>query len=140
GRKADGLLETQLLRDAQTADLSERSLRDRIRKTISDLASSTNFAFTTWEGQPWNPFLLEWQIEVFPIDHYSNIDPKTGRYHEDFIVDNYELAENAVDLSLKPRQGATTTAANIYTGRSILTPHANAQLTHQVETYILKEV
>ena len=140
GRKADGLLETQLLRDAQTADLSERSLRDRIRKTISDLASSTNFAFTTWKGQPWNPFLLEWQIEVFPIEHYSNIDPKTGRYHEDFIAANYELTENKVDLSLKPNEGATTKAANIYSGRSILTPHATTELARQIDTYIFKEV
>ncbi len=95
GRKGDGLLETQLLRDVETADPSEKNLRDRLRNSISDLAASKNFAFTTWKRQPWNPLMLEWQVEVFPIEHNSNIDPTTGRYHEDFIVANYELAENA---------------------------------------------
>ena len=140
GRKSDGWLETQLLRDVATADPSEKDLRDKIRKAISAVASSENFAFSTWNGQPWNSLFLEWQVEVFPIEHKSNIDPKTGRYHEDFIVANYELAENQVELNLKPDKGAITKAANIYTGRSILTPYANTQLAQQIDTYILREV
>jgi hypothetical protein len=79
-------------------------------------------------------------VEVFPIEHHSNIDPKTGRYQKDFIVANYELAENKIDLTLKQGKGATTKAANMYSGRSILTPQASTQLTQQINTYIFKEV
>src|SRR5262249_45665138 len=42
--------------------------------------------------------------------------------------------------SLKKDKGATTKAANIYSGRSILTPHARAQLAQQMDSYIFKEV
>jgi hypothetical protein len=141
GRPGDGLLETELLTNVDAADPSRNDLRPKIREKIAEIGRTRkNFAFTKWEGQPWNPFLLEWQVEVFPIEHHSNIDPATGRYQEDFIVANYDLAENKVDLSLKRDKGATTKAANIYSGRSILTPHAMAQLTQQINTYIFKEV
>jgi hypothetical protein len=141
GRPSDGLLEADLLTNVDAADPSRNDLRPKIREKIAEIGRTRkNFAFTKWEGQPWNPFLLEWQVEVFPIEHHSNIDPATGRYQEDFIVANYDLAENKVDLSLKRDKGATTKAANMYSGRSILTPHAIAQLTQQINTYIFKEV
>lgn len=141
-QSSDGLMKTQFLAWVDPKDPSERSLRGLIRETIKGIGSGpdANFAFTTWQKQPWNPFLLEWQVEVFPVEHYSNIDPATGRYHEDFIVDNYQLKENDVDLSLKPDKGATTSAANIYTGRSILTPYAPAQLAQQIHSYLVKEI
>jgi hypothetical protein len=142
GRETDGLLETQWLADVSLADLSTDGMRRKVREKISNMALTPggNFAFDPWKGQPWNPFLLEWQVEVFPVEHHSNIDPTTGHYQEDFIVANYELAENDVDLTLKSGQGKTTKAANMYSGRSILTPHAKAQLAQQVDTYIFKEV
>jgi hypothetical protein len=142
GRPGDGLLETQLLAGADAADPSEQNLRRRVRERIAEIGGGpeANFAFSTWEGQPWNPFLLEWEVEVFPVEHKSNLDPATGRYHEDFIADNYQLAENEVDLFFKPDRGATTNAANVYSGRSILTPHAGVQLARQAEAYLTKEV
>ncbi|HZI47864.1 MAG TPA: hypothetical protein VFD75_08690, partial [Pyrinomonadaceae bacterium] len=48
--------------------------------------------------------------------------------------------ENKIDLTLKQGKGATTKAANMYSGRSILTPQASTQLTQQINTYIFKEV
>jgi hypothetical protein len=137
----DGLLETRLLTGA-TPDPSEDNFRKRIRETIAQLglAAGSQFPFRTWDGQPWNPFLLEWQVEVFPIEHDSNIDPATGRYHEDFIIANYELPENAIELSLKTGKGAIMQAANIYSGRSILTPYASVQLAHRLNSYLSREV
>jgi hypothetical protein len=99
-----------------------------------------DFGYKLWTEQPWNPFLLEWQVEVFPLAHKSNIDPLTGHYDDDFITDNYQLDENDVDLSLKRGRGETARAANVYTGRSILTPHASTQLVDQTENYLEKEV
>ena len=147
GQDAPGkkLLETQLFAVADGAiEPTERDLRRKLREKIAEMAdgpaAERNFAFSTWEGQPWNPFLLEWEIEVYPVANKSNIDPFTGHYDEDFISENYQLAENAVDLSFRPGKGATTPAANVYTGRSILTPHAAAQLNNRVEDYLETEV
>jgi hypothetical protein len=141
GLTTGGLVPTHFLAGVDNADLAETGLRERFRKRIDEIgASAKNFAFTTWEAQPWNPFLLEWEIEVFPVEHHSNIDPATGRYRDDFITANYQLVENDVDLSLKPGQGAWTLAANLYSGRSILTPHATAQLTLRSESHVEKEV
>jgi hypothetical protein len=264
GRSGDGLLETHVLADADMGNLADQNLRQRIRARIAEIkdgGSGENFAFSTWTRQPWNPFLLEWEVEVFPLENKSNLDPASGSYGPDFIIDNYTLYENSallfrvgdfndlsglavklrhadepvsaylkekfsaetgrqleqydasgppseslqsalvdelnqvlkdaglfnedrfkqvelsleshnlntrgpqgeglirlnrtllaeafpneiaripeIDLSLQPGKGATTGAANLYSGRSILTPHAAAQLTKQIEDYLDKEV
>lgn len=139
GRSSDGLLETQVLTDTETKDIpGDQDARLKIRNRIDEIRgkSSGNFAFSTWTGQPWNPFLLEWEVEVFPVMNKSNLDPATGRYASDFIRDNFTVSENQVELSLQVDRGQTTNAANIYSGRTILTPHAGIQLTKQIETYL----
>ena len=136
------LLKTQLFTGTDGAiDVTNQNWREKIRKKLAEIADPKNdFAFSTWTGQPWNPFLLEWVVEVSPLANKSNIDPTTGRFPENFITDNYQLAENDVDLSLKPGKDATTRAANLYSGRSILTPHAAEQLVDQTEEYLEREV
>ncbi len=140
GRPSDGLLETQTLESIiWPPNLGEPSLR-AIREAIKNMDPKGNFAFTKWTGQPWNPFLLEWEVEVFPVEHKSNINPRTGRYDEDFITANYQLVENDVDLSFKRGRGAWAMAANVYSGRSILTPHATEQLALSADSYLTKQV
>lgn len=135
-------LTTQLWTGTDAAfDPRDPNWREKIRKKLAEIADPDNdFAFTTWTGQPWNPFLLEWVVEVSPLANKSNIDPSTGRFNENFITDNYQLVENDVDLSLKQGKGATTSAANLYSGRSILTPHAAAQLVNETEDHLEREV
>ena len=134
------LLKTQLwVVTDETIDPLDQNWREKIRKKIGELADPKHFAFPTWNGQPWNPLLLEWIVEVSPLANKSNIDPSTGRFNENFITDNYQLAENDVDLSLKGK-GETTSAANLYSGRSILTPHAATQLVNQTEDHLEREV
>jgi hypothetical protein len=143
GRPSDGLLPASLMyNEPPTTPVADKPFRDRLRARINTIGGGPdrNFAYTTWNGQPWNPFLLEWDVEVFPVEHKSNIDPATGHYAEDFITANYQLLENDVDLSLRRGRGTWTLAANVYTGRSILTPHATQQLARQSESYIEKEV
>jgi hypothetical protein len=140
GRISDGLLETQILTNADTMDPGDEKLRATIRKRIAELESPENFAFSTWTAQPWNPFLLEWEVEVVPLANKSNLDPTTGSYGSDFISDNYTVPENQVDLSLQSKKGQTTRAANVYSGRSILTPHAGIRLKKQIEAFLNKEI
>ena len=140
----DGLLETQLLEDT-VLDNPGATTFEQIRKQIIKIGEQNknkteNFAFNTRTAQPWHPFLLEWEVEVFPVENKSNLDQASGRYHHDFIKENYTLKENEVELSPQTNKGSTIQAANIYSGRSILTPHASLQLKKQLEAYLKKTI
>ena len=141
GRESDGLLETQIFQvPADLGNAGEQNWSKQIRVGIDGHKAINNFAFSNWTAQPWNPFLLEWEVEVFPIESGSNLNTGSGSYAADFISDNYTVSENEVDLSLRLGKGSTTRAANVYSGRSILTPHAGIQLKKQIEAYLNKEV
>jgi hypothetical protein len=96
--------------------------------------------FSTWETQPWHPFMLEWQVEVFPAKLGGNLDPGARSYEEDFITTNFSLDENQPELSVKDSSEVVHGAA-IYSGSTILTPHAKIKLTDTIENYLknLKE-
>ena len=105
----------------------------------SKITVSDSIAFSTWEQQPWHPFMLEWKAEVFPISYGNNInqhnDGKGRNYDPDFINHNFELVENATELN--PRTTTRTAkAVSIYSGTSILTPHAKLGLIHAINTLL----
>lgn len=134
----DNLLECQVYDNSENKQLSdlvatyERTIAlkiDDIEKTSKD-----SIAFSTWKQQPWNPFLLEWEVEVLPVKHQNNLHPETRDYEPNFILSNYTLEENATDLSVKT--GEVLPAANIYSGSCILTPHASFKLKQQIEAYL----
>jgi hypothetical protein len=138
----DGLLECQLL---QTNVEVQRLISENPGAVIAGIddiekSDNDNFAFVTWTEQPWNPFLLEWEAEVFPVENESNLEPQTGAYSTDFIKDNFRLNENDVDFSIPDGKGKATRAANVYSGSSILTPHAGIQLQLQIEAYLKEQL
>lgn len=97
-------------------------------------------AFRGSDGQPWNPFLLEWEVELFPLRGQGNIYPEADSYEPDFITRNYTLGEHDPDMTLVGEQGALAGAATVYSGASFLTPHAGEQLTRCLAEYLRKEV
>ncbi|MBD2357421.1 hypothetical protein H6G41_22845 [Tolypothrix sp. FACHB-123] len=102
--------------------------------------------FDTWKKQPWNPILLEWLIEIFPVASGSNKTSVNRNYSNDFLTQNYALQTNDVDLSPKPDQSVfdnnikgsikTDKHSNIYSGSSILTPYAKSLLQNRIEEYL----
>jgi len=64
---------------------------------------------------------------------------ETGDYSASYITDNYTLAENSVNLSALPGRGYVTKAAAVYSGRSILTPHALDQLRQKLAAYLQEQ-
>ena len=138
--REDGLLECHALSlDPQNTEIPKNL--EKIRNKIVSPESSLNpIGFSNWTEQPWNLFLLEWEVEVFPVENQSNLAPDNRRYDKGFIVENYELAEEKCDLSVQPRKGAVTKAANVYSGSSVLTPHAGIQLKEQIEAYLKQEI
>jgi hypothetical protein len=134
----DGLLECQILTVANAAvEKNFPAIRDEISKYQPgpDLA---RIGFDVWKGQPWNPFSLEWSVELFPRQERNNLRQKGRDYHLDFITTNYLLEEGAVDLTPGPGQAAIEKAACVYSGVSLLTPHAKLQLQDQIKDYLDK--
>ncbi|MEE8059518.1 MAG: hypothetical protein V3T17_17035 [Pseudomonadales bacterium] len=83
--------------------------------------------YDTWTMQPWHPFLLEWEVEVFPLAEAGNLKSDKRRFDPAFINTNFELAENSPKLSVKSNKSVIKAAA-LYRGRSVLTPYAKEQL------------
>ena len=73
-----------------------------------------------------------------PSDEKNNLDEKSRAYAEDFMTSNYQLEEGSVDLALKPGKAAVEKAVGIFTGSSILTPHAKFQLQNQIKAFLQK--
>ncbi len=143
----DGDLQCDLILDASLPYPLTQDAFQTVRSHLGGL-SLDPISTSTWVEQPWNPFLLEWEVEFFPTRAGSNIDQKNQLdlndpgepgYRADFISTNYTLPEQAVDLSLKPGQDSIK-AANVYRGFSILTPHAGIQLKNKVTTYLREQI
>ena len=130
--------------ECQLYDKGSNSIRDLIDNyestiggeidAIASRLSNNSIAFSTWKQQPWNPFLLEWEVEVLPVEQQGN-HGNSRAYDPGFIVNNYELNENATDLSVQS-QASCTTGANIYSGISIVTPYASHKLGEEIEAYL----
>ncbi len=139
--REDGLLECQILQNVTT--LIGRDSFVAISKAIDEIEKNQtgeHIAFSTWEEQPWHPFLLEWEVEVFPIREGSNHITSDNKYDAQYITNSYILKENEPDLSLQSGKGAIVKVANVYSGRSILTPDAGIKLNEQLEVYFKKEL
>ena len=142
---SDGRLHEENLLECQLYEKGSKSLGDLIAdyentigKQIDEIERETgskSIAFSTWKQQPWHPFLLEWEVEVQPVEQQGNLHPASRAYNPEFIVNNYELKENATDLSVKP-EAQLTPAANLYSGISIVTPYASHKLGKEIEAYL----
>lgn len=76
--------------------------------------------FSIWKAQPWNPFMLEWMVELQPLAYKSNIGNPDGNYSTDFITNNFDLPVRSPDLV--PGVTAGNSAGRFYySGRSLLT-------------------
>jgi hypothetical protein len=136
----DGLL-TCHVKSVSGADISKQL--GAIREEIGKLPAAPGDAppgSHAWYRQPWHPFALEWSVELMPIDEKNNLDKQSRVYAPDFITDNYQLEEDSVDLVLKPGKAAVERAVGIFTGSSILSPHAKFQLVNQIDAFLQKRI
>src|ERR1044071_8792253 len=132
----DGLLECRALAAGDVpVEKNLAAIREAIDAARPD-AGQERIGFGVWNGQPWNPFALEWSVELFPLQAQNNLDPLARAYRDDFISANYELEEGSVELALRPGREETDKAANIYSGGSLLTPHAKLQLRQQIKSFL----
>ena len=95
----------------------------------------------TWTRQPWNAFLLEWEVNLYPISNKSNLFSRSGRYESGFISDNYEAGMDSPDLTLKANLGKIiTNVATTYGSRTVLSGDSGETLKARLATYIDSKV
>jgi len=129
----EGLLACRVL-SVQDGDFN--AMLRNLRTLIRDETKLSTICKINWTEQPWHPFILEWQVELSPLGEGNNLGKNSRDYHPDFITDNYQLEEDAVDLTLRPGKVAVEKAASVFTGSSLLTPHAKIQLQKQIAAFL----
>ncbi len=101
-----------------------KNLMTRIRGKLRNQHGTP--AVADWKRQSWQPLMLEWEVELYPVDHNSNLHQESRVYETDYIRQHYQVIENQPDLKLKQNaKPKISKAANIYSGRSLLSPGAN---------------
>ena len=150
----DGLLECQTIANRTIQDLIAEDFKlvfetiDQLDHQLNPQGEQERVGFNIWTAQPWNPILLEWLVEIFPVAEGGNKTSANRKYSDDFLTRNYTLQANDIDLSPNSTQAVVTDTAasriktdqdsNIYSGSSILTPYANSLLKIRIEAYLQK--
>ncbi|MEM7309113.1 MAG: hypothetical protein AAF682_20685 [Planctomycetota bacterium] len=110
------------------------SLREELGERIEAAGPSIEAATSVWSHQPWNPLFLEWSAEHFPVAHMRDLPPREGidltergpdpELDADYVTSHYVLPDDGVELL--PRGGSLPTSSvdSVFSGRSILIPHA----------------
>ncbi|MEM9686551.1 MAG: hypothetical protein AAF934_06470, partial [Bacteroidota bacterium] len=138
---ADGRLNENNTLDCPDTDVTNYPLEQAgFSGLLSDItngapASGEKIGYDTWSGQPWHPFLLEWEVELFPMDTSGNLDEDNRDFSADFITNNYSLKENSSELSVQSNKSVIGAAA-IYSGRTVLTPYAKQQLLKTITRHL----
>lgn len=135
--RPDGLLATRLLPAGLSWPADAIPLIQEALAQQQD-TNQPQIGFATADGAPWHPFLLEWEVEFFPVYEGSNLNPFSGTYYQDAITGNYLLRHEAVDFTFRPGSDQLASGACVYSGRSLLTPYATRQLQEQLAAYLEK--
>jgi len=103
---------------------------------------SLDWSVEMWPITPgtWPPFSLDWSAGMWPIRAGNNLTPHKRSYAPNFITNNYTLDSNNVDLTLQHGKGAVVRAASIYTGSSLITPHAKLKLRERINVFLSKRL
>lgn len=140
--REDGFLECQLL--TKTIDLQKllNNTPAILKEKLDEIAKlpEKKIGFQDWKNQPWNPFLLQWAVQFFPLRH-NRQNSGTNNYDPNTLKNNYELQVNAVELSPKSTAGTNNfDEANLYSGASFLTPSASSLLKENLFDYLKKHL
>lgn len=95
-------------------------------------------AVNRWNGLPWNPLLLEWATEYFPVKTIRSGDPRrpdaNNRYDPQFLEANgFSFGEGRVDLR---HDGPVASEGQAYKGRCILSSRAVQTLKFHAEQFL----
>ncbi len=135
--REDGLLECQLLTEAIDFQGLPEATLELLKAKLDQLAQAEGekIGFQQWTEQPWHPFMLQWGVQLFPLEHRDG--ESEGNYDPDLVKNHYQLPVNGVELLLKPgAESDFVESANLYSGACILTPSAHDLLEKQLHAYL----
>jgi hypothetical protein len=146
--RTDGLLQCKLL--TQSIDL--QSLPDNTLNIFVQFLSefgnkpTEKIGFRQWANQPWNPFLLEWQVQLKGLKHKipsttykKGIDDQSTNYPPDIIKKNYQLPVDGIEIT--PTDASASNFADypdLYRGASFLSSSASMLLKDNLIDYLTK--
>ena len=130
----DGLLGCVLLKGQNLASL--RNNLNTLTTTITGKNDFTQIAVTERTEQPWNPLMLEWEVEIFP--HEKGFNPINRSYEPTYIQDNYDLTTQGIDLKLKNGKGVVK-SAKVFSGKTNLSPEAKPLSINRLRTHFSRE-
>ncbi|GIH15132.1 hypothetical protein Raf01_33040 [Rugosimonospora africana] len=130
--RPDGLLDCQI---ADSAPLPPQTRDDaatlvRLLDGLAPADGRTRIGFQAWDPGAWDPLLLAWEVEVLPAG-------PAAAYPADFLRSAYTLAEDEPELHWRDGQGEVRAAATVYSGTSILTPHAQDLYLRRLSGYVM---
>ncbi|HBE33110.1 MAG TPA: hypothetical protein DD990_17790, partial [Cyanobacteria bacterium UBA11368] len=136
--REDDLLECELLTNTIDLQKLQNNTLEILKGKLDEIAKlpGEKIGFYNWTNQPWNPFLLEWAVQFFPLQHSRQNN--SNNYDANTLKENYELLVNAVDLLPKSTAGSNYFGgtANLYSGACFLTPSASTLLKENLISYL----
>ncbi len=79
-----------------------------------------------WTDQPWNPIMLEWEVEIFPLKKNDEKD----------IISHFALKNHHPDLMLASKASVFEEAGKIFSGNTLLSPHAKIKVLDAIQAYL----
>lgn len=123
---------------SRIADSSARLTRDELGSILkaidSDFQKSVPTLNSTDSQTEWKPVVLEWEVELLPIQ--QRVDSAAGEsvYDPDLVLNNYALEESDSDFSREGDIPPLNRGASIYSGLSILSGHAGQLLVDSIDS------
>jgi hypothetical protein len=114
-----------------------KALLGQIRAALDALP--TGPGLQTQTAPPWHPVALEWQVEVYPVTQNGPEikDDDSFTYLPEYVTASATLADRAVDLDLnKSALPSLSGTMDVYSGRTVLSPHAGEQIGTYLAAYL----
>jgi hypothetical protein len=86
--------------------------------------------YLNWTEQPWNPIILEWEVEILPLKRPE------GSHAENAITKAFQVGDETPDLTMKPTAADFGDSGKVYSGSTLLTPHAKIKLLDAIKGYL----
>lgn len=123
----------------------DKELLNTLNQQITNLIgtdSTGHPGHTIWQEQPWNPFMLEWEVAFYPIKGQGSNLSSSRNYPTNFLTVHYQLDSDAIDLKHQEKEdnsSDSTIVQDIYSGRSFLSSHATLHHKERIIDYFSKQ-
>lgn len=146
----DGRLNSQGFLECQIANLNKQDsfnskddiniVRNQIVSILAKQSSSNSIAINDWQHQPWNPIILQWEVEFFPTRDGNNLDSQSLNYQTNFIERNYALGDRKIELEAQSNRLSIQKSLSTYSGTTILSSATKPILSERIFLYLEKHL